>query len=75
MPVTKTRNGMPDMLSLDQTNTARFLFGDDELLSSPDSKSYLQMNATDDNFPILIRREEHSQAVSLPSHLSNPVPN
>ncbi len=64
MPVTKSRNGMPDMMSLDQTNTARFLFGDDEPLMSPDSKSYLQMNATDDNFPILVRRDEHPQTVS-----------
>lgn len=65
MPVTKSRNGMHEMLSLDQTNTTRFLFGDDEASQSPDMKSYLQINATDDNFPILIRRDDLSQKVSL----------
>jgi hypothetical protein len=58
MPVTKSRNGMHD-LSLDQTNTARFLFGDDEEQLS-DAKSFLQMNATDDNFPILVRHQVRS---------------
>jgi hypothetical protein len=61
MPVTKSRNGMHEMLSLDQTNTTRFLFGDDDIPSTSDPKSYLQMHATDDNFPILVRREELQQ--------------
>lgn len=64
MPVTKSRNGIQDMLSLDQTNTTRFLFGDDESATSTDSKNYLQMHATDDNFPILVRGE-HPQKVTF----------
>jgi hypothetical protein len=66
MPVTKSRNGMHEMLSLDQTNTARFLFGeDDQGAASPDVNSgYLQMNTTDDKFPILVRREDYTGSVS-----------
>ena len=64
MPVTKSRNGMHEMLSLDQTNTARFLFGEEDGTASSDVKNYLQMNATDDNFPILVRREEYPGLVS-----------
>lgn len=52
MPVTKSRNGMHDFSTLDQTNTTGFLFGDDEEQSS-DFKTILQMTATDDNFPVL----------------------
>ncbi len=60
MPVTKSRNGMQDMLSLDQTNTARFLFGDEEgavpaPAPAPDVNNYLEMNTTDDKFPVLVR--------------------
>ena len=62
MPVTKSRNGMHEMLSLDQTNTARFLFGEEEGTTS-DVKNYLQMNATDDKFPILVRREDYPGVV------------
>jgi hypothetical protein len=66
MPVTKSRNGMHEMLSLDQTNTARFLFGDDESATpTPDVKNYLQMNATDDNFPILVKRDGFPGVVCL----------
>jgi hypothetical protein len=68
MPVTKSRNGIQDMLSLDQTNTTRFLFGDEEASTSADAKSYLQMHATDDNFPILVRGE-HPQKVNIQTHL------
>jgi hypothetical protein len=64
MPVTRSRNGMHEMLSLDQTNTARFLFGEEDGATSPDVKNYLQVNATDDNFPILVRREEYPGLVS-----------
>lgn len=63
MPVTKSRNGIQDMLSLDQTNTTRFLFGDEDAGGPMDSKNYLQMHATDENFPILVRGE-HPQNVS-----------
>ena len=66
MPVTKSRNGMHEMLSLDQTNTARFLFGEDEgSANSSDVKSYLQMNAADDKFPVLVRRDEYPGVVRL----------
>ena len=66
MPVTRSRNGMHEMLSLDQTNTARFLFGEDEAANSDDAKSYLQMNTTEDKFPILVRRDEYPGVVSFP---------
>ena len=69
MPVTKSRNGMHEMLSLDQTNTTRFLFGDEEG-SSSDVQSYLQMNANDENFPTLVRREEYPGVVSFLPHLT-----
>lgn len=63
MPVTRSRNGMNEMLSLDQTNTARFLFGEEEGTTSPDVNNYLDMNATADNFPILLQnRNNPSQA-------------
>lgn len=65
MPVTKSRNGIQDMLALDKTNTARFLFGDEDNTSSHDSqdreKSYLQTHATEDGFPILLRGEHPQQ--------------
>ncbi|KAI9742450.1 MAG: hypothetical protein M1818_003984 [Claussenomyces sp. TS43310] len=67
MPVTKSRNGMNEMLSLDQTNTTRFLFGDDEPSQSSDPKSYLQVNANDENFPILVRRDEYASKLSASS--------
>jgi len=70
MPVTRSRNGMHEMLSLDQTNTARFLFGEDDGgATSPDVKSYLQMNATEDKFPILVRRDEFPGVVSFSIYL------
>ncbi len=47
---------MQDMFSLDQTNTARFLFGEDEG-TAPDVNNYLEMNTTDNKFPVLIRRD------------------
>jgi hypothetical protein len=65
MPVTKSRNGMHDMLSLDPSNTTRFLFGEEDGASSPDVKTYLQMNATDDKFPILVRRDEYPGLVGF----------
>lgn len=67
MPVTRSRNGMHEMLSLDQTNTTRFLFGEEDGATSPDVKSYLQMNATDDKFPILVRRDEYPGLLSASS--------
>ncbi|TVY84508.1 Pumilio domain-containing protein [Lachnellula suecica] len=67
MPVTKSRNGMHDMLSHDPSNTTRFLFGEEDGSSSPDVKTYLQMNATDDKFPILVRRDEYPGLLSASS--------
>lgn len=72
----RKQNDMPDLtsvLSLGQINTTGFLFGDDDEKSqakkdqsttSPDVKSYLQMNATDDKFPILVRRDDYPGLVS-----------
>lgn len=60
MPVTKSRNGMHE---LDQTNTARFLFGEEDSSFGPDVKHY--MNTTDDKFPTLVRRDEYPGLVSF----------
>lgn len=70
MPVTgsRTRKETTDYASamgLGHINTTGFLFGDDdekaaankEATTSPDVKTYLQMNDTDDKFPILVRRD------------------
>ncbi|KAL8947592.1 MAG: hypothetical protein Q9222_006144 [Ikaeria aurantiellina] len=57
-------------MGLGHINTTGFLFGDDDeaakkdMATSPDVKNYLQMNATDDKFPILVRREEYPGLVS-----------
>ncbi|KAF7882633.1 uncharacterized protein EAF02_005996 [Botrytis sinoallii] len=67
MPVTKSRNGMHDMLSLDQTNTTRFLFGEEENAAPGSVDKYLNMNATDDKFPILVRRDEFPGLLSASS--------
>ncbi|KAI9647455.1 hypothetical protein NHQ30_003840 [Ciborinia camelliae] len=66
-PVTKSRNGMNEMLSLDQTNTARFLFGEDENAAPANVDNYLNMNATDDKFPILVRQNEYPGLLSASS--------
>ncbi|KYK61270.1 Armadillo-like helical [Drechmeria coniospora] len=58
MPVTKTRTGLYDM-NLDQTNTTRFLFGDDE----PNNVHRGQI--LDDNFPTLVRREDPMSLSSI----------
>jgi len=56
-------------MGLGHINTTSFLFGDDddskESTTSPDVKNYLQMNATDDKFPILVRRNEFPGVVSV----------
>lgn len=56
MPVTKSRNPIQDMMDhdLDQTNTAEFLFGDEEPRSAIDS--YLDKGSNKDHFPILVNR-------------------
>lgn len=53
MPVTRSRTGLYGS-DLDQTGTARFLFGEED--ASGDSK-YGQGNG-DDNFPTLVRRDD-----------------
>jgi hypothetical protein len=57
MPVTRSRNGLYD-INLDQTNTTRFLFGDDE-------PNALHRGTTPDvNFPTLVRREDQMLSAS-----------
>jgi hypothetical protein len=69
---------LTSQLSLGQINTTGFLFGDDDTdkpaakkqgnsATSPDVKSYLQMNATDDKFPILVRRDDYPGLVGTHS--------
>ncbi|KAI9863830.1 MAG: hypothetical protein M1813_003482 [Trichoglossum hirsutum] len=69
---------LTSQLSLGQINTTGFLFGDDDTdkpaakkqgnsATSPDVKSYLQMNATDDKFPILVRRDDYPGVLSASS--------
>ncbi len=60
MPVTRSRTGFYD-LNLDQTNTTRFLFGEDEENTYQANKN---MNGMDDNFPTLTRREGQPNMVS-----------
>lgn len=55
MPVTKSKNG-PYEVNLDQTNTARFLFGEDE-------PHFPRRDTPDHSFPTLVRRDD--QIVSL----------
>ena len=79
MPVTglRSRNHetVPEhsvTMGLGQINTTSFLFDDEdakESTTSPDVKSYLQMNATTDKFPILVRRDDHPGVVSFVEHL------
>lgn len=77
MPVTGSKNRIygnygdyAAAMGLGQINTAGFLFGDEDeaakkdTATSPDVKNYLQMNATDDKFPILVRRDEYPGLVS-----------
>ena len=75
MPVTglRSRNHetVPEnsvTMGLGHINTTSFLFDEEdakESTTSPDAKSYLQMNATDDKFPILIRRNDYPGVVSV----------
>ena len=79
MPVTSSfnrkRESVPEysaVMGVGHINTTGFLFGDDdekptgqkESATSPDVNSYLQMNTTDDNFPILIRNN-HQPGLSV----------
>ena len=80
MPATSSfarkRESVPEysaVMGLGHINTTGFLFGDDddkaasqhESATSPDVSSYLQMNTTDDKFPILIRNNHHPGLVGV----------
>jgi len=62
MPVTRSKTGFYDV-NLDQTNTTRFLFGEDEDTAAPDVKAY-QGSTADESFPTLTRREGQPNMVS-----------
>ena len=80
MPVTfsmrQKRESAPDFASsmgLSHIDTTSILFGDDddgqESVTSPDVKSYLQANTTEDKFPILVRSNHKPGTVSVsPMH-------
>ncbi|KAH6607996.1 armadillo-like helical [Trichoderma cornu-damae] len=57
MPVTRTRNGFHEV-NIDQTNTTRFLFGDDEPNHLP------RGHTPDDSFPTLVRRDDQILSAS-----------
>lgn len=61
MPVTRSRTGFYD-LNLDQTNTTRFLFGDED---GPNELKQYQANMADDNFPTLTRLEGQPNLVGF----------
>lgn len=82
MPVTGSRTRKDDaatdyasMMGLGHINTTGFLFDNDdekaaakkEATTSPDVKTYLQMNDTDDKFPILVRRDGYPGLLSASS--------
>ncbi|PVI08638.1 ARM repeat-containing protein [Periconia macrospinosa] len=54
---------------LGNIDTHAYLFDDDENhqnpVASPEAKSYLQMNTTDDKFPILVRRNANGTGMEL----------
>ena len=59
--------GLPAGLS--HLDTTSILFGDDDdghkdAMTSPDVKSYLQANTTEDKFPILVRSNHKPGTVS-----------
>ncbi len=69
MPVTRSKTGFYDLSSLDQTNTTRFLFGEDEDQTRRETKLYQNANSAvsglDESFPTLTRREGQPHMVSL----------
>ena len=78
VPGTKVRHSdiksdFSSNMGLGHINTTSFLFGDDdekttgkkESTTSPDVNSYLQMNATNDKFPILLRHDEFPGVVGI----------
>lgn len=83
MPVSlsmrQKRESAPDFASsvgLSHIDTTSILFGDDDeghkdATTSPDVKSYLQANTTEDKFPILVRSNHKPGTVSSASHVAN----
>lgn len=63
MPVTRSRTGMYDV-GLDQTNTTRFLFGDEETNAGGHS-------GPDANFPTLVRHDDQIVSIFMFFHLGN----
>ncbi|KAG5925523.1 hypothetical protein E4U42_004198 [Claviceps africana] len=70
LPVTKSRNGMYEM-NLDQTNTTRFLFGDEE------PHAQFGRQTPDDHFPTLVRCDDQMLSASSAALdlASTPSPN
>ncbi|KAG5952351.1 hypothetical protein E4U53_001033 [Claviceps sorghi] len=70
LPVTGSRNGAYDM-NLDQTNTTRFLFGDDE------PHAQFECRPSDDHFPTLVRCDDQMLSASSAALdlASSPSPN
>jgi hypothetical protein len=71
MPVTRSRTGFYDFSSLDQTNTTRFLFGEEEehTANGETNKMYHQtananVTGLDESFPTLTRSEGQTNMVS-----------
>lgn len=64
MPVTRSRNGFEP--NIDQTNTARFLFGDE------DPTIWSRRNTPDNSFPMLVRRDGQivSETIFIPTFLA-----
>ena len=76
MPVTRSRTGFYDFSSLDQTNTTRFLFGEEEEhAANGENKMYHQaanakLTGLDESFPTLTRSEGQTNMVSFPVYFS-----
>ncbi|CAK7198909.1 hypothetical protein SEUCBS139899_001577 [Sporothrix eucalyptigena] len=72
MPVTRSRTGFYDFSSLDQTNTTRFLFGEEEEhANNGETKMYQAANTAvsglDESFPTLTRSEGKTNMFSASS--------
>ncbi|CAK7217417.1 hypothetical protein SBRCBS47491_003159 [Sporothrix bragantina] len=72
MPVTRSRTGFYDFSSLDQTNTTRFLFGEEEEhANNSENKMYKATNSAvpgrDESFPMLKRSEGQNNMFSASS--------
>jgi hypothetical protein len=69
-PNDNSNGTLPDLASvLGSIDTTGYLFGDEgkehNPAASPNHKSYLQMNTTDDKFPILVRRSANGNGMEL----------